>query len=322
MTSTEIMHGPTQLYFANDILLLVNGNNRCLRLLMLILIDSQIVSGQEISVAKSKIFRSSIPLTRRSCAVEIFGFKEGKFPETYLGIPLMQGKVTKQAIFPLIEKIKNRANNCTCSMISFQGWVTLAKSVLNNIPIHNMAVYKWPHSLIKEGDNILRNFIWTGDPIKRKGVTLKWGKVCKPIKEGGLGVCSLGEVNNAMLCKLHWVIKQGTKDWALFLKSKFSSKTRDTIHYHKPSTIWFGIQTGAAPSKPCIGCLIGHGKKIDFWRDTWATEIPLMEYIKLPRHMWKLCTSRLNNFISPQGWQFPNDIHLLLLALGINVQQL
>ncbi|KAF6151147.1 hypothetical protein GIB67_002399 [Kingdonia uniflora] len=64
--------------------------------------------------------------------------------------------------------------------------------------------------------------------------------------------------------KLYWVFKQGIKDWALFLKSKFSTKSGDINCYHKPSTIWSGIQTGAALSKPYIGWLIGDGKKIDF----------------------------------------------------------
>ncbi|KAF6166052.1 hypothetical protein GIB67_012949 [Kingdonia uniflora] len=170
-------------------------------------------------------------------------------------------------------------------MISFQGRITLAKFVLNSVPIHNMEIYKWPQSLIKEGDNIIRNYIWMGDPTKRKGVILKWEKVCKPIKEGGLEIQSLGEVNNAMFCKLHWVFKQGTKEWAKFMKSKFSSKSGDLICYHKPSTIWKGIQTGAALSKPHIEWLIGNKMQIDFWRDTWAIDIPIMEYNDLPRHL-------------------------------------
>ncbi|KAF6136894.1 hypothetical protein GIB67_018933 [Kingdonia uniflora] len=268
-------------------------------------------------MAKSKIFMSSIPLTRRRIVSDIFGFKEGTFPKTYLGIPLIQGRVTKQAIIPLIEKILKRANIWTGSMISFQGRVTLAKFVLNSIPIHNMVIYKWPRSLIKGGDNIIRNYIWTGDPTKRKGVTLKWEKVCEPVNEGGLGVRSLGEVNNAMLCKLHWVFKQNTEEWAKFLKSKFSSKSGDPIRYHKPSTIWKGIQTGAALLKPHIGWLIENGTQIDFRRDTWETNIPIMEYIDLPRQLWKNYAPKLSNFINPQGWNVPNDIRLLLLALGI-----
>ncbi|KAF6141043.1 hypothetical protein GIB67_006488 [Kingdonia uniflora] len=82
-------------------------------------------------------------------------------------------------------------------MILLQGRVTLAKSVLNSVPIHNMTVYKWLCSVIKKGDNILRNYIWIGDPTKRKGVTRKWDKV----------------------------FKQGTEEWEKFLKSKFSSKS-------------------------------------------------------------------------------------------------
>ncbi|KAF6135080.1 hypothetical protein GIB67_040391 [Kingdonia uniflora] len=146
MTSIKIMHGPTHLFFVDDIFLFMNGNNRRLRQL--------------------------------------------------------------------------------------KGRVTHAKSIMNSLPIHNMAVYKWPRALIKEGDNILRNYIVTGDPAKRKGVMLKWEK--------------------------------GAKDWALFLISKFSTRSGDTIRYHKPSNIWSGIQTGAALTKPYNYWLIGYGMKIDF----------------------------------------------------------
>ncbi|KAF6172018.1 hypothetical protein GIB67_029436 [Kingdonia uniflora] len=150
-----------------------------------------------------------------------------------------------------------------------------------------MVVYKWPSSFIKEGDKILRNYIWTGDPTKREGVMLKWDKVCKPTEERGLGIRSPGEVNKAMFYKHYWVFQQGTEEWAKFLKSKFSNKSRETIQYYKPSTLWNGIQTGATFSKPHIGWLIGGRQKIYFWRDTWATDILLMEHIDMPRQLWK-----------------------------------
>ncbi|KAF6135131.1 hypothetical protein GIB67_040442, partial [Kingdonia uniflora] len=102
---------------------------------------------------------------------------------------------------------------------------------------------------------------------------------------------------------------------------KFSTKSGDPIRYNKISTLWTGIKTGAALSKPYIGWLIGNGTNINFWRDTWAKDIPLMEYIDLPRLMWKNCKAKLSTFINSQGWNFPSDI-MLLLALGINLQQL
>ncbi|KAF6135112.1 hypothetical protein GIB67_040423, partial [Kingdonia uniflora] len=46
------------------------------------------------------------------------------------------------------------------------------------------------------------------------------------------------------------------------------------------------------------------------------------EHIDLPRHLWKNFKGRLNDFINLQGWHFPRDILLLLLALGINIQNI
>ncbi|KAF6172766.1 hypothetical protein GIB67_000824 [Kingdonia uniflora] len=125
-----------------------------------------------------------------------------------------------------------------------------------------------------------------------------------------------------MLCKLHWVFKQGIEEWEKYLRSKFSPKSGDSIRYHKISTLWTGFKAEAALSKPYIEWPIGDGININFWRDTWATDIPLMEYIDLPRHMWKNCKAQLSNFINAQGWNFPSNIMLLLLALGINLQQI
>lgn len=55
---------------------------------------------------------------------------------------------------------------------------------------HNFMVYAWSINLIKTVDQCVRNFIWSGDVYSRKVVNVAWNKVCKPIKEGGLGICS------------------------------------------------------------------------------------------------------------------------------------
>ncbi|KAF6137179.1 hypothetical protein GIB67_030943 [Kingdonia uniflora] len=117
---------------------------------------------------------------------------------------------------------------------------------------HNLNPASWADEMEREDHVQLGP---KGDLTKRKGVTLKWGK--------------------------------GIEDWALFFRSKFSTKSGDTIQYHKPSTIWSGIQTGAVILKPYIGWLICDGKEINFWRDTWATKILLMDNIWKVRNKWK-----------------------------------
>ncbi|KAF6135518.1 hypothetical protein GIB67_015371 [Kingdonia uniflora] len=243
----------------------VNGAAKCLRNLHNVLINYQLASGQMISIKKSKIFIGHIPHFRRNEVIDMFGFREGGFPETYLGIPLVQGR---------------------------------------------------PQSLIKEGDAIIRNFIKTGDPTKRKGIMLHWEKLCKLVKEGGLGIRSLKEVNNEMQCKLNWIFMRREEPWAQMIYAKFHTKSGDRIKYHKSSSVWPGIKFAEPITKSFIGWIIGIAKRIDFWRDTWATSIPLREHIDLPNHLWKLCTTKVSDFINPDGWNFPTDISLALLGLS------
>ncbi|KAF6168507.1 hypothetical protein GIB67_015054 [Kingdonia uniflora] len=92
--------------------------------------------------------------------------------------------------------------------------------------------------------------------------------------------------------------------------AKFHTKCGDRIKYHKSSSVWPGIKFAEPITKPFIGWIIGNGKKIDFWRDTWATSIPLREHIDLPNHLWKLCTAKVSDFIILDGWNFPTDISL------------
>ncbi|KAF6147387.1 hypothetical protein GIB67_003285 [Kingdonia uniflora] len=88
------------------------------------------------------------------------------------------------------------------------------------------------------------------------------------------------------------------------------------------STIWPGIKLAANINQPYMGWLVGNGANIGFWRDTWATEIPLREYIEMPQSLWKRYTARLSDFINSEGWDIPTDIRILLLALGINVMEI
>ncbi|KAF9607192.1 hypothetical protein IFM89_033399 [Coptis chinensis] len=90
--------------------------------------------------------------------------------------------------------------------MSWLGRVVLARHVLNNIPVHNMAIYRWPKSVLKECESIIRNFIWSGNPAERKTITVSWDKTCKPVEEGGLGIRRLQDINLAMLMKQVWCL--------------------------------------------------------------------------------------------------------------------
>jgi len=57
--------------------------------------------------------------------------------------------------------------------------------------LHCLSVYSRPISLIKDMERWMHNFMWSGDIHQKKFVTVAWHTVCKPFKEGGLGIRNL-----------------------------------------------------------------------------------------------------------------------------------
>ncbi|KAF9595275.1 hypothetical protein IFM89_038410 [Coptis chinensis] len=120
-----------------------------------------------------------------------YGHKRGHATrmEKYLGVPLVTGRVTKSRIAPLVDKIETELDGRTKCYLS-KGelfWIKWLRHVLNSIPgyFHNMAIYKWPTSMIKEcAMTILRNFIRVATiNVDRKsfyGIRRLWDKSCKP----------------------------------------------------------------------------------------------------------------------------------------------
>ncbi|KAF5193263.1 RNA-directed DNA polymerase (Reverse transcriptase) [Thalictrum thalictroides] len=77
----------------------------------------------------------------------------------------------------LVDKIQTRACGWASKLLSLQGRVVLIQSILNSMSIYNMGIYQRPTSCIQEAEAVMRNFLWTGDPEKRKLITLRWEKV-------------------------------------------------------------------------------------------------------------------------------------------------
>ncbi|XP_026428320.1 uncharacterized protein LOC113324214 [Papaver somniferum] len=135
------------------------------------------------------------------------------FPDKYLGVILKPGRVKSNTVWPMMEMMESYLEAWKGRLLSFHDRLVLIKSVLCSIPIYNMAVYKWPSSIIKICERIIRNVLWTGDSEERKYDTLKWSKVCNPYNEGGLGIRRLMVTNKALLMKMMWKLLNSEEDW-------------------------------------------------------------------------------------------------------------
>ncbi|KAF9626762.1 hypothetical protein IFM89_039042 [Coptis chinensis] len=177
-----------------------------------------------------------------------------------------------------------------------QARCVLVKDVLSLIPIHNMAVYWWPSSLIKEAERSIRNFLWSGDPSQRKMITIGWDKVCKPVEEGGLGIRRLREINVSMLMKLAWQFKSGDDDFSTFMRGKFLTRDGEKAKY-KISSLWPGLKRvmkGVHNKSQWIVCT---GERVDHWRDNWVGNKSIQEGMNLNKQTLKKCSTRLSSIM-------------------------
>ncbi|KAF6142043.1 hypothetical protein GIB67_038011 [Kingdonia uniflora] len=156
--------------------------------------------------------------------------------------------------------------------------------MLSSISIYSMGIYKWPASLIKEGERIIRNFFWLGEPDSRKACVVAWDKVCKPYKEGGINLQRLKAINQSLMMKLSWNFLNPTDGWSEFMRAKFISKSGNFSRITKGSSIWVGVR-GAIEDVPAhSGWVIGDGAIIDLWGGC-SCKYPLVKscFWELPR---------------------------------------
>ncbi|KAF6169120.1 hypothetical protein GIB67_038617 [Kingdonia uniflora] len=234
-------------------------------------------SGQIFSSEKSKLFLGAMSNTKKQRVKDILGFDEGCLPTTYLGIPLVQGRVTWTLLRPLVEKIKRRATGWAGSLLSLQGRAVLVQSVLSSISIYSMGIYKWSASLIKEGERILCNFFWSGEPDSRKACVVAWDKVCKPFKEGGINLRRLKAINQSLMMKLSWNFLNPTDGWSEFMRAKFINKSGNFSRITKGYSIWAGVRGAIEDVRAHSGWVIGDGASIDLWRDNWCSSLSLKD---------------------------------------------
>jgi hypothetical protein len=114
--------------------------------------------------------------------------------------------------------------------------------------------------LIKDVEKSIRNFIWSGDPDKRKLVTVSWKKLCRPFSQGGLNLRSLSSLNKASNLKLCWNLLNSHCSWARILKERVI-RGRRVIHHHISSSIWSSIKEEFSVIVDNSIWLLGNGKK-------------------------------------------------------------
>ncbi|XP_026378408.1 uncharacterized protein LOC113272826 [Papaver somniferum] len=290
------------------------GNQKSLTNSLRLLEVYQQASGQRVCREKSKIYFGGGSLHRRQAIANFLGMGVTFFPDRYLGVKVMPGRVKYSHISNVVDKLKDHLSVYKGKMLSFQDRVVLIKSVLASYDIYNMVVYRWPVKFVKQSERVIRNFLWSGDSDLAKSFVVGYDKICSPVKEGGLGLTSLSNMNKALIMKLWWSIKTSKKNWARFMESKYTCRDGRLKMAGVKSSILPGIRWVHTEVMRNTKSLIGDGRETSLFFDVWYGSVTLAEVLQrtdLDRR------ARVSDIIVQNQWHLEGEHMRDLASAGV-----
>lgn len=112
--------------FADDIILFANVKRRSIVKFIKTLNQYQDTSGQSLNAAKCRFFLgASAPRSRVRVVEQTTGFSQGRFPFTYLGVPIGPGRRCVEHFRPIVERIMGKAQGWQARLLSGAGRLVL-----------------------------------------------------------------------------------------------------------------------------------------------------------------------------------------------------
>ncbi|XP_039118050.1 uncharacterized protein LOC120253914 [Dioscorea cayenensis subsp. rotundata] len=192
------------LHYADDLLVLTTGGLEDLRVVKLILLVFEGMTGLATNFSKTCLYSSYRDLLPdRAC--RSLSCERGSFRVTYLGYPDLGVEAKKARREELIVKIEGDFPLGKCNISSLGGRLTLVNSVLSAIPTYWMSLFRLPCWVIKKINRIRRDFLWSGPDIDHPKVRLiGWKNLCRSRDQRGWGILELQNFNLALLGKWWW----------------------------------------------------------------------------------------------------------------------
>ncbi|KAG7544019.1 Ribonuclease H domain [Arabidopsis thaliana x Arabidopsis arenosa] len=272
--------------FADDLILFAEASVTQIRVIRKVLEKFCEASGQKVSLEKSKIFFSkNVHRDLEKLISEESGIQSTRDLGKYLGMPVLQKRINKETFGGVLERVTSRLSGWKSRTLSLAGRLTLTKAVISSIPVHSMSTISLPKSTLDSLDRISRSFLWGSSPEKRKQHLISWKKVCRPKKDGGLGIRLARDMNKALLAKIGWrLLHDDSSLWVRVLRSKY--KVREVQNFawgavkSNWSSTWKSVAVGMREVvQPGLSWVIGDGQCIRFWSDRWLSDKPLREEV-------------------------------------------
>ncbi|XP_065859834.1 uncharacterized protein [Euphorbia lathyris] len=266
----------SHLFFADDVMIFVEGNDEQVGVVMDILNCFCAASGQKINIHKSRMLCSK-NVEKSVCKKlrDLSGIPLTHSLGKYLGVPLRNDRVSKASFKETLDKTNGLCASWKANSLSLAGRLTLVQSVNCAAPNHIMQACKLPEPVLNELDKINRSFLWGESGEGRKIHLVPWKEVCQPKSMGGLGIRQAKDNNKVLLMKLlrrMWFDSFFSLDTLLKIRGVKISNQEEDKHRH----CWTLTNNGAYFCKSAFEAftLNRSDPLSDTWKSIWALKIP------------------------------------------------
>jgi hypothetical protein len=173
-----------------------------------------------------------------------------------------------------------------------------------------------PSSVWREVVKIQRKFLWSGLTTLRKISWVRWDEVCKPKKEGGLGIRNVKLTNDSLLAKWRWKLLQPDDElWKSIVTARYGVEVCGRVNFsdqplHRSASSWWRniclLDKGSWWFENGVEKRVENGTTTLFWEDTWrggqslATRFPRLYSISLQK-MYRI---NAMGYMDGSGWEW------------------
>jgi len=309
----------THVLFVDDVLLFGVASEEEWKNYFEIVTTYSSASGMKISTTKSILIHSERDLG--SEITEIFSIATAPLDNgfKYLGFNLKPNAYRIGDWVWMWKKIENRISHWINRYLSLGGRLTLAKAVLESIPVYWLTLYKVPVSILTGIRKRIFSFIWKGGHKNKKMHLASWEILSKPKKKGGWGLKNLSIFSQALRMKSLWRSLNANTFWSQVIRDKYLGQCSVMEWFRKEqrasshsSIIWRGFVEVSNWVKQKIAWHVGDGNSVIVGTDAVVGGIdssvlssPLVKllqdrgYTKL-HHFYVHSLTGLGHWLSPE----------------------
>jgi len=152
--------GVSHIQYADDTVIMIDGSEKSILSLKLILYCFEWLSGLKINFHKSDVYVFGEDQERKEVLANMLNCRLGEWPMKYLGLPIAEHRVGSRAFTGLVDKMRKRLDPWKGRNLSLGGRLVLTNSCLSSLPMYTMGFYLLPKSVHLEMDQIRSNFFW------------------------------------------------------------------------------------------------------------------------------------------------------------------